>query len=563
MSWFKKSISRRFTTLVFFVLLFASLLLSVSSYYISVGIINNYVMPQIDKVLTSSVQDVYKGLNMTHAQQTRNQSEQAISTIGFYLEDKRELHHLETLFLAEVKEDGTAVVLATDRGSKLKLQETMEQQPAMQQALKGKSGLSDMYSDAHGMHKTAYVGISGSPIVLGVSADTAFVQDKMSSLFWTSSGITLLALLLGMGAAWMLARRIVRPIKQLVVYSNRLADGDFTQDIEIKGKDETALLAESFRSMKLRLQEMIGQVLHTSEAVVGDAHNLRSRVHSMNGMTRRSTESVQHIAAGSTTIATSAMDNARAMEEIASGIQHIASSAGEVTERIHEASEEADSGNSLAQHAVRQMSQVEQASVESLKQFRQIEEQSQQVGKVVEEINVITKQIQMLSLNASIEAARAGEHGRGFAVVAGEVRKLSEQSHTANEQISKFLFGLQENMKNSVAEIEQVNEEITSGAGTVKQAGEAFSHLRSLIQTINQSIQSVSAATQEISAGTEEVSASVEETAQITAKSQAGAQVLSENYARQLAELEEHASTVEHLHGQAEKLQQAASRFKI
>ncbi|AKG33729.1 methyl-accepting chemotaxis protein [Paenibacillus durus] len=557
----RHSIGRRFMLLLFAALLFTSLTLSISFYFISINTINSYVVPQIDKLLGSASQDVYKQLNSTNAMQART-NDQAATNVEYYLRDKRTQHNVETIFLAEYK-DGKAVVLSADHASALKRKEEIQVTPALEQASKGKSGISEIYSDSHGVHKTAYVGIPGSALVVGVSADMTFVRDKITSTLWTSAGITLLALIISMGAAMLMSRRITRPITRLAAYSNQLAEGDFTQELDIKGHDEISRLAESFQTMTLRLKDLIGEVLSTADTVMDDSNEMKERVDGIRDMAESSRKSASEIGKGSTAIASSAADNARAMEEISLGIQHIASAAGEVTEQIHEASSEAVSGNDTAQSAVEQMRQIGRTSAKSLEQFRKMDEQSQKIGDIVQGISEITKQIQMLSLNASIEAARAGEHGRGFAVVAGEVRKLSEQSREATEQIREFLLRLQEEMQRSVTSMNEVNAEVASGVGKVEEAGNAFDHLAILIQSINQSVQSVSAATQQISAGTEEVTASVEETAQITKKSQAGAETLADNYRSQQEQLDGHAKTVEHLHGQTLKMQEAVRKFKI
>ncbi len=64
-------------------------------------------------------------------------------------------------------------------------------------------------------------------------------------------------------------------------------------------------------------------------------------------------------------------------------------------------------------------------------------------NQIIDLIQSISKQTNILGINASIEAARLGEQGQGFNVVAKEVRKLAVDTATSVNQIDEILKTIQ------------------------------------------------------------------------------------------------------------------------
>ncbi|RAK18954.1 heme-based aerotactic transducer [Anoxybacillus vitaminiphilus] len=86
--------------------------------------------------------------------------------------------------------------------------------------------------------------------------------------------------------------------------------------------------------------------------------------------------------------------------------------------------------------------------IENTKSLTQeLSDSSRQIGEIVDTIRNISKQTNILSLNANIEAARAGNHGKGFAVVANEVRKLAAQTEQSLHYIQNHINVVQDTIQ--------------------------------------------------------------------------------------------------------------------
>lgn len=95
----------------------------------------------------------------------------------------------------------------------------------------------------------------------------------------------------------------------------------------------------------------------------------------------------------------------------------------------------ADGMSTILESFIDMLSQVSAQSSGVIAKMEAMTDVVNQTFSLLSNVEMITKQTNLLSLNAFIEAARSGEAGRGFQVVATEMRNLSQSSAKLNEQI--------------------------------------------------------------------------------------------------------------------------------
>ncbi|XOT23023.1 methyl-accepting chemotaxis protein [Pseudomonas sp. W03] len=305
----------------------------------------------------------------------------------------------------------------------------------------------------------------------------------------------LIALVLGLIAAWIITGQIVNPLREVLGHAERIADGDLSRDIHTSRSDELGQLQKSMQRMNLSLRELIGRI-HDGVTQIASAAEELSAV-------------TEQTSAGVNNQKTETDQVATAMNEMAATVQEVARNAEEASEAASAADRQARDGEGAVNEAVGQMDRLASEVDRSNESVLKLKRESEKIGSVLDVIKAVAEQTNLLALNAAIEAARAGDAGRGFAVVADEVRALAQRTQSSTEEIEELIAGLQSGTQQAVQMMETSRELTVSTVDLTRRAGERLDAITRTVSTIQSMNQQIAAASEQQSAVAEEINRSV------------------------------------------------------
>lgn len=309
-----------------------------------------------------------------------------------------------------------------------------------------------------------YAAVSGSSMIIGASFILLFLAAVL---------------------AFLVARfSIVRPIKKVTKSLDAIMDGihknqgDLTERISVRTKDEVSVLAGGINEFLEILQGIISNIIETGNQIADKQESVLKNAEQVNQAADDTSATTEELAAG--------------MEEVTATVNTVNHNTQDAQSFTEDMTKTAENGSQYADEIRKRASELQQKAFESkttagamIEEIDQAVKHSVDDSRQIENITTLTEQIlgisqktNLLALNASIEAARAGEAGKGFAVVADEIRVLADHSkQTANDiQVisTNVVSAVALLAENAMKLLRFVNERVLADYDMLEQTGEKY-----------------------------------------------------------------------------------------
>lgn len=298
----------------------------------------------------------------------------------------------------------------------------------------------------------------------------------------------------------------------LLYFSTRWGN-EMLQKVESQKQILDSKLLNTFE----RVQEMTGDLNNST----GEIKDYVSQVGDSNQMVTRS---INEVASGVEEQARTVENNLESTQNMTIAVADLNQRINIISEKVANTQRSAEGSGQDLENLEIQMNKIDSSADQSVQIIRKLENESEEIGSIVNIITDIVNQTNLLALNASIEAARAGEVGKGFAVVADEIRELAEEAGEAANKINKILNQVSSYTSMAVEYVTESSQIVKEGKDVTLNTTGSLQNILKEVTTISGEINNINQAIEQVSKGSESLESNMEELASITEQSSASAE---------------------------------------
>lgn len=438
------------------------------------------------------------------------------------------------------------------------LVDSMKQSQAETEAMAG-----SFVTDFNGKAECNYYKIDQTPFYIVAITPYTFLYSASATIGRQILLIAFSGLLLSVILAFTISGSISNPLSKLVVLMRKAKQGNLTEVVQDKSRDEIGEVISNYDDMIQNMKILIQKVKES----VGNVLSISGKISSSSEQTFSSSEQIaltlQEVAKGSSEQAQEVSQSVEYMNRLSEGINKVTGDLSHVSSLINNTEKVSVDAIATVKMLNGKANQTKTASRKIVEEINSLNSDMKEIRKIVKMIVGIAEQTNLLSLNAAIEAARAGEAGKGFAVVAEEVKKLADQSKDASIMINNIINAIQYKTENTVSEANDTSGIIQEQMTAVIQTDAAFNTISNSMKDISAHMKNMGESVQAMLTLKEKTLSSIENISAVSEEAAATSQEVSASTEEQMASAEVLTNLSKEMNVMAAELGDAVSLFKI
>lgn len=360
-----------------------------------------------------------------------------------------------------------------------------------------------------------------------------------------------------------IATGMSKAVKVMVESMDKVAEGDLTQNFNIKRKDEFGTMAKGLNEMITGMRAIMTDMKLFGNQVKEMADGVAMKSEIIHTSVQEISKAVDEVATGAQTQAHEADASKTKMVGFAEKIDDVCAGTEDMGNTIDKATVAVEQGRVI----VDELSKKSETTVEITKvlvdNINDVQERSSEIEGFIDTVNSIAQQTNLLSLNASIEAARAGEHGRGFAVVAEEIRKLADESMQAGKNIKRIVENIVETTQKTTDSAKEAETIVNAQAAALEETIQVFGEINQCVGGLVNGLKEIADSMQTIDVEKEQIQESITNISVVSEQAAASTQEVTATLENQVQIVSELAQGVEQLRKEADALDQSISIFTV